>query len=121
MNGPQGIILLAHGSRDPLWREPIERVAARIRERDTRTLVTCAYLELTEPDLPAAAAQMLAQGVRAIRVVPMFLGLGRHAREDLPRLVAALRQQHPQIELTLRPAVGEDMRLIDLMADIALS
>ena len=121
MSSDRGIILLAHGSRDPLWREPIERVAARIREQDAQAIVTCAYLELTEPDLRAAAAQLLAQGVRAIRVVPMFLGLGRHARKDLPRLVGELRQRHPQMELTLQPAIGEDARLLDLMAQIALS
>ena len=27
----RGIILLAHGSRDPLWKQPIEAVAAHIR------------------------------------------------------------------------------------------
>ena len=121
MGATEGVILFAHGSRDPLWRQPIERVAARMREHDAQVVVACAYLELTEPDLGGATAQLLAQGVRSIRVVPMFLGMGRHAREDLPRLFADLQRQHPQVHLTLQPAVAEDPRLIDLMAQIALS
>jgi len=45
----RGIILLAHGSRDPLWRAPIEAVAERIRTSAPGTPVLCAYLELCAP------------------------------------------------------------------------
>jgi sirohydrochlorin cobaltochelatase len=113
-------VLFAHGSRDPLWHGPIQAIAVRIRELDPSIPVVCAYLELTTPDLPAAAASLIAQGVQAISVVPLFLGVGRHAREDLPALMAALRQQHPTVCFTLQPAVGEDARLIDLLARMAL-
>ena len=59
------------------------------------------------------------QGV--VRVVPMFLGVGRHAREDLPLLMAELKARHPTVAFELQQAIGEDPRLIDLIADIALS
>ena len=118
------IILFAHGSRDPLWRGPVEAVAERIRTRLlTRTedgLVGCAYLEMMQPDLSSLAAQFIAKGAAQLRIVPMFLGVGRHAREDLPQLVAQLRMAHPGIAIDLRPPVGEDARLLDLLADMAL-
>lgn len=115
------VVLFAHGSRDPLWRRPIEAVAERIRELAPQVPVRCAYLELTEPDLPGAVAALAAQQVRAITVVPLFVGVGRHAREDLPLLMDALRARHPGVSFTLQAAIGEDARLIDLMARIALS
>lgn len=117
---PTGIILFAHGSRDPLWKLPIEAVAHRIGARQPTAKVACAYLELTTPDLPSVAAQMLASGVKHIRIVPMFLGVGRHAREDLPVLVEQLKTDHPQAHFELQAAVGENPLLIDLMAQIAL-
>lgn len=117
----RAIILLAHGSRDPLWRRPIEAVAARMGEREPGVLVCCAYLELTQPGLPAAAAALVAQGATAIVVLPMFLGIGKHAREDLPVLLAQLRAAHPAAGFTLAPTVGEDPRLIDQLAQIALT
>lgn len=117
---PTGIILFAHGSRDPLWKLPIEAVAARIREREVDAQVTCAYLELTTPDLPSVAAQMIASGAMTLRIVPMFLGVGRHAREDLPVLVTQLQADHPQVRFELQAAVGENPLLIDLMAQIAI-
>ncbi len=117
---PTGIVLFAHGSRDPLWHRPIEAVAAQIRQSSPGALVACAYLELSTPNLPAAVADLVAQGARAVRIVPMFLGVGRHAREDLPALVHDLRVQYHQIPILLQDAVGEDPRMVQLLAQIAL-
>ena len=117
---PTGIVLFAHGSRDPLWHRPIEAVAAQMRQLAPQTLVVCAYLELSTPDLPAAVADLVAQGARAVRIVPMFLGVGRHAREDLPALVHDLRVQYHHIPILLQDAVGENPRMVELLAHIAL-
>ncbi|MFM2274780.1 MAG: hypothetical protein RL211_652 [Pseudomonadota bacterium] len=116
-----GVVLFAHGSRDPLWRKPVEAVATRVAEREAGVRIICAYLELTEPDLQTAVQTLAGNGVTAIRVVPMFLGVGRHAREDLPMLMAELKARHPEVAFELQQAIGEDPRLIDLIADIALS
>ncbi len=116
----QGLILFAHGSRDPLWRQPIESVARRLQERAPGLAVRCAYLELTEPDLPAVARDLADLAVRRVSILPMFLGVGRHAREDLPALVAGLRRAHPAVQWDLQPAIGEDARLLDLLATLAL-
>ncbi len=117
----RGIILFAHGSRDPQWRAPMEAVAARAATLESAAIVRCAYLELMAPDLPACAAGMVAQGVMAITIVPMFLGVGRHAREDLPLLVAELRRLYPQVSFELRPSIGEDARVVDMLAQIVLA
>ena len=55
-----------------------------------------------------------------VRIMPMFLGVGRHAREDLPSLVAQLRDQHPSLAIELMPSVGEHPAMTQLMARIAL-
>jgi sirohydrochlorin cobaltochelatase len=117
---PHGIVLFAHGSRDPLWHKPMEAVAAHIAARAPQTPVACAYLELSTPNLPTAVQTLLESGVQAIRIVPLFLGVGKHAREDLPLLVKDLQAQHPSVAFSLLPAVGEDPRLIALLAEIAL-
>ncbi len=114
------IILFAHGSRDPLWHKPIQAVAQRIAERNAQVLVRCAYLELTAPDLLHVANELVHAGATSMSVVPLFLGVGKHAREDLPVLMAQVKAAHPTLNVTCQPAVGEQERLLDLLADIAL-
>ena len=115
-----GTILFGHGSRDPLWRLPIEAVARRMQELQPGARVQCAYLELTTPDLATAADTLVAQGCRSITVLPMFLGTGRHAREDLPVLLAKLREHYPSVHFIQQPAIGEMASVSDLMAQEAL-
>ncbi|TWD76835.1 sirohydrochlorin cobaltochelatase [Variovorax beijingensis] len=119
MGNARGIVLLAHGSRDERWREPIEAVAARVTALDPQARVVCAYMELAAPDLRTAAAALIASGAKALRVVPLFLGMGKHAREDLPLQVDALRQAWPHVDFQLAGIVGEEPELVDLLARIA--
>ncbi|MCV0437385.1 MAG: CbiX/SirB N-terminal domain-containing protein [Hydrogenophaga sp.] len=116
----RGVIVLAHGSRDPLWCQPVEAVARQIALTDSSVVVSCAYLELCEPSLATAARQLVAQDVRRVRVLPLFFGMGKHAREDLPVLMAELARAHPGTVFELLPTAGEDPRLTALLAQIAL-
>jgi len=117
--GKRAVILFAHGSRDPLWHKPIEAVARCLAQAQPEVDVRCAYLELSTPDLATSCRELVDAGCTRIAVVPLFLGVGRHAREDLPLLVAAMRTGYPTVGFELKPAVGEDPRLIALMAQIA--
>ncbi len=115
-----GVIVFAHGSRDPLWRQPVESVAQQIALRDPSAVVSCAYLELSEPDIGTAAGRLVERGVTRVRVLPLFFGMGKHAREDLPVLMAGLTAAHPEVTFEQLPAAGEDPRLTALLAQIAL-
>ena len=116
----KAIVLFGHGSRDPLWRLPMEAVATRLRALQPGTPVRCAYLELEPPTLPTAAGELIAQGANQLTIVPMFLGTGRHAREDLPRLVRELEAAHADVAFVLQKPVGEDGRVLELLAQIAM-
>lgn len=113
-------VLFAHGSRDPAWRAPIEAVAERMRTLAPGAQVTCAYLEYTTPTLAEAVAALVAGGARQVAVWPMFLGTGRHAREDLPLLMDELRAGHPAVDFALYPAIAEHPEVLQAMALAAL-
>lgn len=122
MNAPMpAIVLFAHGSRDHLWRAPIDAVAQEILRQSPGAVVRCAFLELMTPGLQESVDALVDVGHRHIRIVPMFLGIGRHAREDLPALVEALRRRHPGLQIDLQPAVGEQAALTRCLAEIALA
>ncbi|MDE2504110.1 MAG: cobalamin biosynthesis protein CbiX, partial [Burkholderiales bacterium] len=80
-----------------------------------------AYLELMQPTLAEAAAELAAAGCTRLTVLPMFLGTGGHLRQDLPRLADALRAALPGVEIVLHGAIGEVDAVIAAMADAAAS
>jgi len=75
-----------------------------------------AFLDLAQPSLPACAASLHGEGVRSLRVVPVFLGSGGHLKDDLPKLVAAIRGDYPDLEITVEPPIGEQPEVIAAIA-----
>ena len=115
-----GMILLAHGSRDPLWRQPIEAVQQAVLAQQPSLPCLCVYFDACTPDLPTAAQALVAQGITHLTVLPLFLGTGKHAREDIPRLIALLREQYPSCQFELQAAAGENPRVTALLAQLAI-
>ena len=118
--GTRGLVLLAHGARDPAWAAPFEAVLARVRERAPEAHARLAFLELMTPGLAQAGAELAALGCTRIDVVPVFLGTGGHVRRDVPAQLAALRDAHPGVAWTLQPALGETPHVIAALADTAI-
>lgn len=115
----QGIILFAHGARDPRWAQPFEQVAERLRALRPQVAVTLAYLELLQPGLADAGRALAEAGCQEVVVVPLFLGAGGHVRKDLPAQLDHLRQAHPAVQWRLEPAAGESPLLVETLAMIA--
>lgn len=120
----RGLLLFAHGARDPRWALPFEAVAARVQAqavaRGDTVEVALAYLEFMSPDLVGAGACLAAAGCTTVEVVPLFLGAGGHVRKDLPALMAQLQALHPAVAWLLRPAIGESPAVVEAMASVAL-
>ena len=117
----RGLILFAHGARDPRWALPFEAVARRVREADPHLVVQLAFLEFMAPGLIDAGHALAQGGCARVDVVPLFLGAGGHVRKDLPLLLDELAVLHPNITWHLRHAIGEVESVIDAMAQAALA
>ncbi len=115
----RGVLLFAHGARDPRWAEPFEAVAARVRQGDASLQVRLAYLEFMAPTLLEAGRDLALAGCDRVEIVPLFLGAGGHVRKDLPDLQRELEAAHPLVQWRLRQAIGELEPVIAAMADAA--
>jgi len=111
-----GIVLLAHGSRDPEWSTPFERLAQRVRDRRQAVGVAVAYLEIAPPTLGEAVASLVAAGAAEIVVVPLFLAPGGHVRRDLPQMIDAVRARYPGVTVRVLPTIGEARSEVDALA-----
>lgn len=116
-----GLILFAHGARDPEWARPLRRVQAVLRERlAAATEVELAFLEFMSPTLEASVSVLVEAGCSRLVVLPMFIAQGGHLKRDLPALLESLRSTYPMVEFRLLSAVGEDELVINAMADAAI-
>ena len=117
MTTSSALILLAHGSRDPLWRAPFEQIATQIRSQRDDVQVRTAYMELCEPRAETVVVELLTLGVQHITIAPLFLGMGAHTREDLPELLQTLQTAHPQVRFEVLPTLGENSALLALISE----
>lgn len=115
----KAIILFGHGARDTRWREPFDRLATLWKVQHPQVLVQLAFLEMMEPSLSAAIANLASQGAHQIIVVPVFFGQGGHLRNDFPVLLEECRTEYPKIELSTTLAVGENDAVLQVIIDFA--
>jgi len=113
----KALVLFAHGARASAWAAPFERMRDLALARLPGCAVSLAFLELMEPRLPQHVAQLAAEGVREVTVVPVFLGQGGHLLRDLPQLVEGLSAAHPDVRFKVVGAIGEDPGVQAAMAD----
>jgi sirohydrochlorin cobaltochelatase len=111
-----GIVLFAHGARDPEWARPFEAIRDRIRTARPECPIALAYLEIMAPTLEQAIDALIAEGAAAITVFPLFMAQGGHLKQDLPRILESIRASRPHMPIALETAVGDVPELLDAIA-----
>ncbi len=92
MSGPprhEGLLLVAHGTRDALGLRQAREVAALTAAAAAPCPVRLGFLELAEPDIEAAYGELASLGAGSIAAVPLLLLTAGHARRDIPRALQA--------------------------------
>ena len=112
----RGIVLFAHGARDPGWARPFEQIRERVRSAHPEWPIELAYLELMSPTLEEAIQSVVNEGALAVTVFPLFMAQGGHLKQDLPRILDAIRATHPRIPIALEPPIGEVPEILDAIA-----
>ena len=112
----RGIVLFAHGARDPEWARPFERIRDRVRSSRPECPIELAYLEVMAPTLEEAIASLAGEGASSITVFPLFMAQGGHLKHDLPKILDAIRQTHPNLPLSLETAIGEVPEILEAIS-----
>ena len=114
---PPAIILFAHGARDPQWAQPFKKIKRALEAKRPGITVVLAFLELMEPALPDAVAKLADAGHQSITIAPLFMAQGGHLKNDLPKILDALRADYPKTRIALLPAIGDVDAILDAIAD----
>jgi len=78
-------------------------------------------MEFAEPTLFHAIAEAQADGVRSVKLFPLFLSAGGHVSRDIPRLVHGARLRFPDMEIELLSPIGEHPSFRALVSRVARS
>lgn len=111
-------VLFAHGARNAEWANPFRRLLAELATLAPGERVELAFLELMSPSLSDCVGGLYADGVREVRVVPVFLGVGGHLKGDLPKIAEELRGRYTGLELSVEPPIGEQPEVISAIARV---
>ncbi len=113
------LLLVAHGSPDPDWRRPLERLHVLL-EAQLGERVGLAYLSHA-PGVIDVIEALADAGHRRIVVVAALLSPGgKHVKQDIRDAVEQARARWPELEIELVPgALGDDPGVIAALAAAA--
>jgi sirohydrochlorin cobaltochelatase len=115
------LILVAHGSRDPLWRGSIHNLAEAVGALMPNEEVRVAFMQFDGPTLADVVEEAAGLGRTHLRLLPLFMASAGHVDKDIKPLVRELAQTHPALELELLTTVGESGPFPALILEIANS
>ncbi|EAX47822.1 cobalamin (vitamin B12) biosynthesis CbiX protein [Thermosinus carboxydivorans Nor1] len=116
-----GIVVLGHGSRASVGEanQVVFQVTDMVKARAGHDLVETAIMNRKSglQDLPGAVRKLIARGARRVIIVPMFFANGMHIQSDIPEEINALKQEFPDVAITMTPHIGADPRIADILME----
>ena len=113
----KGILVIAQGSRAKETEATLEAVLSMAKSKLPAIAMECAFMEFSDKTVEKGVFALAAKGVTEIKVVPYFLFMGIHLKEDIPNLVSECAASFPGIKITMGEPLGVDERLAEILVD----
>lgn len=113
---PEGLLLVAHGSRSDAGQEDVRQLAALVASApELRGVdVELGYLEMSQPPAGASLDRLVERGAEHVVVLPLMLLAAGHSKSDVPAVVHEGRARHPGVPLTYGRPFGVDHALVEV-------
>ncbi len=108
---------MAHGSRIPAANDAVHEIAAMVREMTGHQIVEVSFREQHLPNIQQGIDACVVQGAERVLLVPYFLFVGAHVREDLPAEMDEARKRHPGVEFAMGGHLGVHRKLAEIVAE----
>ncbi|MBI3013266.1 MAG: sirohydrochlorin chelatase [Elusimicrobia bacterium] len=114
----QAILILGHGSRDPLAVQEFLDFTQEFKSRNgfcaQATEMATAFLELSSPSIPQALEYLDGKGARNILAVPYFLFRAGHVKREIPEMLETFSETHPHVSIAYGESLWPHPNLITL-------
>ena len=109
----KAILIIAHHCILPGAYKGFEEILDKLHHELPGTRVASTSLLDLENDLRT----LLREDVESVTLLPFLLLNGQHAKNDVPRVVAKMQAEFPQIPITLLPCLGDWREFADMVVD----
>ena len=113
----KGVLVIAHGSRATESEAALDSVVAIVKERLPDVPIECSFMGYSDRTVEKGIRALVDKNVTEIRVVPYFLFMGIHMKEDIPEMIAELTKDYPNISISMGQPLGLDTRLAEIVLD----
>jgi len=111
------VLLMAHGSRIPEANDAVREIAAMVKEMTRFDIVEVSFREQHLPNIQQGIDTCVDQGAERIILMPYFLYMVAHVREDLPKEMAEAKQRYPRVEFVMGGHLGAHRKLAEIVAE----
>jgi sirohydrochlorin cobaltochelatase len=115
MENKKAVLIVSHGSRSNDAIAQFEKIVELVRLNSGFPLVKGAHMELAQPDIPTVMKEMAVTGVTEIVVVPYFLFMGNHIKNDIPEILDGLKPLYPNIHIKFGNPIGFEPVMADIL------
>lgn len=112
MSGRPGVLVIGHGTADPVGAAETRQVAATVASLLPRLAVEIGFLEVIAPTVADAVERLARRGCDAVVAAPLLLFSAGHAKRDVPDAVAAAVQRGMDVRRT--DAFGTAAEIVEL-------
>jgi sirohydrochlorin ferrochelatase len=109
------LVALAHGSRDPRSAETIGALVDEVRATRPDLRIEKAFLELAKPSFQTVVDRLVRAGHDEIVVVPLLLTEAYHAKVDVPAVIAAATERHPDLKIRAAKVLGLENSFLEVL------
>lgn len=111
----KALLVIDHGSKRKAANHMLFEVVKLLRNACTDVLVQGAHMELAAPSIEWSINYLIEHGATHIIAHPYMLSPGRHATEDIPKMVEDALKKFPKITFEVTEPLGVDALLVKLI------
>ncbi|MFN5221319.1 MAG: sirohydrochlorin chelatase, partial [Cyanobacteriota bacterium] len=109
--GPLGVLICGHGSRNRLAVAEFAALASQLRDQMPEVPVEHGYLEFARPILRDGLEALRQQGVKHVLAVPAMLFAAGHAKNDIPSVLNTYAAE-TGLRIDYGRELGVDLKMI---------
>lgn len=111
----KSLLIVGHGSKSPEAQEIFSNMTELVASKGEYKTVRGAHMELAKPSIEDVVAEMNADGITEVIVVPYFLYKGIHIKEDIPEILEKLSNEYTNMTFKMADPIGYEPLLADIL------